>query len=140
MPACCRGADYLCMCGTHRYAVRPRVGVPGNDDFGTMSAWAVFASLGLYPMPGTTQSFLGSPVFPSAVVRPFSATATTLLGPLTITAHGAAPGAVYVDRAAVNGQPVDLAAAPFVDHSSIARAGGATLEFWMTAEEPTYRY
>jgi len=35
------------------------IGVPGNDDFGTMSAWYVFASLGLYPLPGTTRYFVG---------------------------------------------------------------------------------
>jgi hypothetical protein len=34
-------------------------GVPGNDDFGTMSAWFVFGALGFYPLPGTTQYILG---------------------------------------------------------------------------------
>jgi putative alpha-1,2-mannosidase len=26
-------------------------GLPGNDDYATMSAWLVFASLGFYPLP-----------------------------------------------------------------------------------------
>ena len=28
-------------------------GLPGNDDYGTMSAWYIFASLGFYPLPST---------------------------------------------------------------------------------------
>ena len=28
-------------------------GLPGNDDYGTMSAWFVFAALGFYPLPTT---------------------------------------------------------------------------------------
>ena len=31
-------------------------GLPGNDDLGTMGAWYVFASIGLYPMiPGVAR-------------------------------------------------------------------------------------
>lgn len=26
-------------------------GLPGNDDYGTMSAWLIFSSLGFYPVP-----------------------------------------------------------------------------------------
>lgn len=29
-------------------------GIPGNDDFGTMSAWLVFACLGFYPQAGAS--------------------------------------------------------------------------------------
>ena len=36
----------------------------GNDDLGTMSAWYVWAALGMYPMtPGTSTLALGSPLF-----------------------------------------------------------------------------
>lgn len=28
-------------------------GLPGNDDYATMSAWLIFAELGFYPLPGT---------------------------------------------------------------------------------------
>jgi putative alpha-1,2-mannosidase len=28
-------------------------GLPGNDDYATMSAWLIFASLGFYPLPST---------------------------------------------------------------------------------------
>ncbi len=43
-------------------------GLPGNDDGGTMSAFYVFASLGLYPVAGTDRYVLGSPLFPRAVL------------------------------------------------------------------------
>ncbi len=74
-------------------------GIPGNDDLGEMSSWAVFASLGLYPeIPGRAELVLGSPLFPRAVVhRPG--------GDVRITAEGAAPGAPYVHSLSVDGKP-----------------------------------
>ena len=39
-------------------------GLPGSDDRGTMSAFYVFAALGLYPVAGTDRYVLGSPLFP----------------------------------------------------------------------------
>ncbi len=45
-------------------------GYPGNDDLGTLSAWYVFASLGIYPVtPGTGILALGSPAFHRAEIR-----------------------------------------------------------------------
>ena len=45
-------------------------GIPGNDDCGTMSAWYVFASLGLYPTDPQRPAYeLASPLFPRAVVH-----------------------------------------------------------------------
>jgi putative alpha-1,2-mannosidase len=41
-------------------------GLPGNDDYGTMSAWLVFASLGFYPLPSQDFYMLGSPAIHSA--------------------------------------------------------------------------
>jgi predicted alpha-1,2-mannosidase len=50
------------------YGVGP-AGLPGNDDLGTMSAWYVFAALGLFPqVPGRAELLLGSPVFTLAVI------------------------------------------------------------------------
>jgi putative alpha-1,2-mannosidase len=43
------------------YGDGPR-GLPGNDDGGTMSAWLVFASLGLFPIAGADEYVLGSPL------------------------------------------------------------------------------
>lgn len=39
-------------------------GIPGNDDCGTMSAWAIFSMMGLYPdCPGSPHYTLTTPVF-----------------------------------------------------------------------------
>ncbi len=44
-------------------------GHPGNDDLGTLSAWYVFAALGLYPeVPGVGLLAIGSPLFAHATV------------------------------------------------------------------------
>ncbi|MGM9765959.1 MAG: glycoside hydrolase domain-containing protein, partial [Candidatus Cryptobacteroides sp.] len=45
------------------YTVRPD-GIPGNDDTGTMSAWAVFSMMGFYPdCPGKPEYTLTAPRF-----------------------------------------------------------------------------
>lgn len=45
------------------YTAKPD-GIPGNDDTGTMSAWAVFSMMGFYPdCPGEPAYTLTSPVF-----------------------------------------------------------------------------
>ena len=41
-------------------------GLPGNDDYGTLSAWLVWASLGLYPIAGTSSYAIGSPIISAA--------------------------------------------------------------------------
>lgn len=47
----------------HRYGHDPATGLDGNDDSGTLSAWYLFASIGLYPLAGTDLYALGSPLF-----------------------------------------------------------------------------
>ncbi len=45
-------------------------GLPGNDDLGTMSAWYVFASIGLFPQtPGRAEMLVGSPTFTTVDIR-----------------------------------------------------------------------
>jgi putative alpha-1,2-mannosidase len=41
-------------------------GLPGNDDYGTMSAWFLWAALGLFPRASTQTYILGSPLVSSA--------------------------------------------------------------------------
>jgi predicted alpha-1,2-mannosidase len=44
-------------------------GLPGNDDLGTMSAWYVFAAIGMFPqVPGRAEMLLTSPVFTRVVI------------------------------------------------------------------------
>ena len=73
-------------------------GIPGNDDLGEMSSWAVFAFMGLYPeIPGRAEFLLGSPTFKRITVqRPG--------GAVYIEANAAAPDAFYVSKLQVNGR------------------------------------
>lgn len=98
-------------------------GIPGNDDYGTMSAWATFASLGFYPISATTTYIIGSPVFPKATIhRPG-------IGDIVIIAHDTSSTNIYVQKMILNGK---VTTKPFIDHSDIA--GAATLEFWMGSQ------
>lgn len=45
-------------------------GIPGNDDTGTMSAWALFSMMGFYPdCPGSPYYTLTTPVFDEVKIR-----------------------------------------------------------------------
>ena len=74
-------------------------GIPGNDDLGEMSSWAVFASLGFYPeIPGRAELVLGSPLFPYIRIhRP--------AGDILIHAPAANAQAAYIQSLTVNGKP-----------------------------------
>lgn len=43
-------------------------GLDGNDDAGTLSAWYLFASLGIYPVAGTTTYAVTSPIWERAEI------------------------------------------------------------------------
>lgn len=45
-------------------------GIPGNDDTGAMSAWAIYSMLGFYPdCPGSTSYALTTPVFDKVTIH-----------------------------------------------------------------------
>lgn len=51
------------------FTTRPD-GIPGNDDAGTMSAWAVFSMMGLYPdCPGVPEYALTLPTFDKVTIH-----------------------------------------------------------------------
>jgi predicted alpha-1,2-mannosidase len=76
-------------------------GFPGNDDFGTMSAWYAFAALGFYPaIPGTDLLVIGSPLFRQAVLH-------LAAGDVTIEAPLAGRKRPYVHDLTLNGIPHD---------------------------------
>ncbi|RYJ25049.1 alpha-1,2-mannosidase [Streptomyces sp. L-9-10] len=92
-------------------------GLPGNDDLGTMSAWYVFAALGIYPQaPGRADLLLTGPLFPRAVIAGAGERRA-----LTITAPAASDANVYVDEVRVNGERRN---ASWVG-GSLVRSGGS---------------
>ncbi|MDR5837312.1 glycoside hydrolase domain-containing protein [Caballeronia sp. LZ034LL] len=105
-------------------------GLPGNDDLGAISAWYVWASLGLYPeVPGVSGVVLSSPQFAQIDVRVGQLDGSQKL--LHITAPGAGSGAgasYYVQSLQLNGASHPSTWMPL---SSIAT--GATLAYTMTA-------
>lgn len=51
------------------FTTRPE-GIPGNDDTGTMSAWAIFNMMGFYPdCPGLPEYTLTTPVFDKVTIK-----------------------------------------------------------------------
>jgi predicted alpha-1,2-mannosidase len=93
-------------------------GMPGNDDLGEMSSWAVFASMGIYPeIPGRAEFVLGSPLFTRIVVHRPS-------GDIVIRAPEAQRDAPYVHGLKINGNSQAKTWLP----ESFAERGG-TLDF-----------
>ncbi|MBM2621951.1 GH92 family glycosyl hydrolase [Actinoplanes sp. LDG1-06] len=112
-------------------------GMTGNDDLGTMSAWYVFSSLGLYPtMSGANFLAVSSPQFPSAVVSLGSRS-------LTVTAPGASDQNRYIQRVRVNGSSLTKNWVPWSAVGSggtIAHTLGTSPSSWGTstgAEPPS---
>ena len=82
------------------YSTDP-AGLPGNDDTGTMSAWAVFSMMGLYPdAPGEPFYTLTSPVFDEVEIDPGNGNI------ITLTAERPSPDAIYIDEMSLGGEPL----------------------------------
>ncbi|MGG6463007.1 GH92 family glycosyl hydrolase [Solilutibacter silvestris] len=96
-------------------------GYPGDEDNGEMSAWYVFAMLGLYPLRmGAPEYAIGSPAFDRVDVTMDNGRT------LHVIARGNSLQNVYVQSLKVNGKPWTKAWLP---HAAIANGG--TLEFTM---------
>ncbi|WP_251151760.1 GH92 family glycosyl hydrolase [Cellulosimicrobium sp. Marseille-Q4280] len=112
-------------------------GVTGNDDLGTMSAWHVLSSIGVYPIvPGTDLWGLTTPLFDDVTIT---------LDPdvfgrdaLHLTADGVAPDAHYTQSVSLGGEALDRA---WVTGDELTSAGtldvtvGSEPSAWATAPE-----
>lgn len=101
-------------------------GLPGNDDYGTMSAWYLWTSFGLYPIGGGTQYLLTTPAFEYLELNRPS-------GKLTVTSNNFSPLNIYITKATVNGKPIDLNR-PIVEWSDLQ--GNCNLQFWLSPTSP----
>jgi predicted alpha-1,2-mannosidase len=88
-------------------------GIPGNDDGGTMSAWLLWSSLGIYPLAGSDRYIVGAPLFPEAQISVGG-------GTFTIDAPGVSDTNLYVQSATLNGAPLTT---PELHHADL-KAGG----------------
>lgn len=102
-------------------AIRDRIygdgpdGLPGNDDGGTMSAWWLFSSVGIYPLAGTDRYWLGVPAFDRVEIDMDG-------GTLTIESAGTGPGGTVVRGVTLDGETMTSE----VTHAALP---GATLVF-----------
>jgi putative alpha-1,2-mannosidase len=99
-------------------------GLSGNDDAGQMSAWYVFASIGLYPVnPVSGEYLICSPLFDNISVN--------LPGKKTfkITCHKQTKGSVYIQKVQLNGRAYNKS---FVRYADIMKGGA--LEIYLTAQ------
>ncbi|WP_097269934.1 GH92 family glycosyl hydrolase [Streptomyces sp. TLI_55] len=96
------------------WSTRPG-GIPGNDDLGAMSAWYVFAALGMYPqVPSRAELVLASPLFPRIEIdRPDG-------NDISVHAEGAATDAPYIHSLRVDGRTSERPWLP----ASLVRDGG----------------
>ncbi len=82
-------------------------GIPGQDDLGAMSAWYVFAAMGMYPLtPGRAELLLTAPLFTQVVIKRSNGVT------LTVNAPAAAANAGYVQSLTVDGNPSNRAWLP----------------------------
>jgi len=105
-------------------------GIPGNEDYGAMASWLMFASLGLYPQAGTTNYLIGSPRVESASLS--LKHAYTAPSTLKIITYNNSEENVYVEKLLVNGK---VHSSPILDKSLLSAPEGCVLEFYMSSVE-----
>ena len=98
-------------------------GVPGNEDTGTMSTWAIFSMLGFYPAcPGSPDYVLTSPVFDKVTLHLDKKHYPK--GDLVITSKHANPESIYIQEIKVGGKKKK---GYTISHQDLVNAG--TLEY-----------
>ena len=94
-------------------------GVDGNDDGGTLSAWYVLSSLGVFPTAGTDRYEIGSPLWNRVEIKLKDKS-------LVIIAENGGHNRPYVQKAWLNYKRIDR---HWLQHAEIANGG--TLKFEM---------
>ena len=104
-------------------------GVPGNEDTGTMSTWAIFSMLGFYPAcPGDVNFVLTSPTFDRVTIQLDPKFYPQ--GQLVIEAEHPTDESIYIQRVEANGKRLK---GYTISHDELMNAG--TLRFTL-GEEP----
>jgi predicted alpha-1,2-mannosidase len=90
---------------TRQYYFNERPGgIPGNDDWGSLSSWLAFAQLGFFPAtPGVDELVITGPVFEEVILKIPGRQETV------IEAKQASNQNMYVQACTVDGEPYDRA-------------------------------
>jgi predicted alpha-1,2-mannosidase len=123
-----KATDVLYRATTEMYNTTPK-GLPGNDDEGALSAWYVFANLGIAPMiQGTANLLVTAPMFDEITLSSVGSDRV-----YQINAPGVSDGKKYTTGLAVDGK----AQSKSWVGEEFARTGG-TLDFTMAAKAGTW--
>jgi len=96
------------------------VGLPGNDDSGSMSSWLAFHMMGLYPNAGTSYYLLHTPILKSSTLHLGNGRS------FTIVANDLSESNRYIVAARLNGKEYPLS---YLQHEELMKGG--TLELQM---------
>lgn len=97
-------------------------GLGGNDDFGQMSAWYIFSSLGFYPVaPGSDEYALGSPLMKNAILNLENGKT------FEVETVNQSDKNVFVNKVLLNGKQLEK---PFLKHADVMNGGKIT--FYMS--------
>jgi putative alpha-1,2-mannosidase len=96
------------------------LGICGDEDGGSMSAWYVFSAMGFYPVcPGRPLYDIGSPVFEKIKINVADGKS------FVIEAKDVSSKNKYIQSANLNGKPLNK---PWFEHSVIINGGKLTLQ------------
>lgn len=105
-------------------------GLGGNDDFGQMSAWYIFSSLGFYPVaPGSDEYALGSPLMKNAILNLENGKT------FEVETVNQSDKNVFVSKVLLNGKQLEK---PFLKHADVMNGGKIT--FYMSNKPNKKRY
>jgi len=107
-------------------------GLPGNDDSGGLSSWYVWNAIGLFPVTGIPVMLIGSPIFEKATIK-------LLGGDFTVSVLNQGPENFYVQRAWLNGRPLDrcyLKLSEFGAEAELTLKMGAEPSGWANDSRP----
>lgn len=99
-------------------------GIPGNDDTGTMSAWAIFSMMGFYPdCPGSPYYSVTTPVFDKITLHLNKKYYPQ--GDLVIEAPHRSTADIYIKRMTLGGKPLNRFR---ISHQELIQGGRLKME------------
>lgn len=95
------------------------LGLPGNDDSGTMSSWLAFQMMGLYPNAGQSYYLINAPLLKQSILHQENGK------DFKITTKNLSAENMYIKSATLNGRPFKQA---WIEHQDIVSGGELVLE------------